>query len=158
MLHLVFLNILYFLHPFFVSVTEITHNPKSKNLEISCKIFFNDLEDALEKQSRTSLDILKPAQRDKINPLLNEYLQQHLQLKVNGKPVRLKFLGYEIEQDAAWCYLEGPGVNKIKQIEIKNDILFREHNSQTNMLHVTVNDTRKSTKLDNPESIYKATF
>lgn len=58
MLHMLFLNLLYFLHPFYVSVTEVAHNPKTKNLEISCKIFFNDLETALEKQSNSQLDIL----------------------------------------------------------------------------------------------------
>ena len=31
-------------HPIFVSVTEIEHNAKDKTLEISCKIFTDDLE------------------------------------------------------------------------------------------------------------------
>ena len=30
-------------HPIFVSVTEIEHNNKDKTLEISCKIFTDDL-------------------------------------------------------------------------------------------------------------------
>ncbi len=158
MLSNLFLSLVFLVHPFYVSVTEVTHNSKTKRLEISCKIFFNDLEAALEKQGKTQLDILKPEQRDRIDLLLNDYLQQHLQLRINGKPVALKYLGYEIEQEAAWCYLEVLPVNRVKQIEIKNDILFSEHASQTNMLHLTVNGARKSTKLDNPESVFKVSF
>jgi hypothetical protein len=158
MLHLFLTSLLAFLHPFFVSVTEVNHNDKTKSLEISTKIFFNDLEAALEKHYQKQLDILKPAQREQLDPLINEYLQQHLQLSVNGKPVKLKYLGYEIEQDAAWCYLEVPQVGRVKQIEIRNDVLFAEHDSQTNMVHITVKGNRKSTKLDNPESKFVANF
>ena len=30
------------LHPYYISVVEINHNPTDKTLEISCKIFTND--------------------------------------------------------------------------------------------------------------------
>ena len=158
MLHLFLINLLAFLHPFYVSVTEVNHNDKTKSLEISTKIFFNDLETALENQYKTQLDILKPAEKNRVDPLLSEYLQKHLQLQVNGKPVKLKYLGYEIEQDAAWCYLEVPQVSRVKQIQIQNDVLFAEHDTQTNMVHITVKGNRKSTKLDNPASKFTATF
>jgi len=36
-------------HPFYVSVTEISHNAKDKIIEISCKIFADDLEMTLTK-------------------------------------------------------------------------------------------------------------
>ena len=144
-----FLN---FLHPFFVSVTEVKHNDKTKNLEISCKVFFDDFEAALEKKYQTKLNILKPTENAQINPIIQDYLQKHLQIKLNGKPVNAKYLGFEIEEDAAWCYLEIPKVNQVKRLEIRNDILFDEHASQTNLLHVTVKGKRQSTKLDNPES------
>ena len=38
------------LHPFYVSVTEINHNAADKTLEISCKMFTEDLEEILEKK------------------------------------------------------------------------------------------------------------
>ncbi|GEO04718.1 hypothetical protein AAE02nite_23820 [Adhaeribacter aerolatus] len=158
MLHLFLINLFAFLHPFYVSVTEVNHNDKTKSLEISTRIFFDDLETVLEKQFKTRLDILKPAEKNRIDPLLREYLQKHLQLQINGKPVTLTYLGYEIEQDAAWCYLEVPQVSRIKQIQVLNDVLFAEHDTQTNMVHITVKGNRKSTKLDNPESKFTATF
>lgn len=158
MLQILLITLLSLLHPFYVSVTEVNHNNKTNSLEISTKIFFNDLEAALEKEHKTQLDILKPGERGRLDPLINEYLQKHLQLLVNGKPVKLKYLGFEIEQEAAWCYLEVLQVNQVKQIHIRNDVLFAEHDTQANMIHITVKGKRQSTKLENPESKFLATF
>ncbi len=146
------------LHPFFVSVTEIRQNEKNKNLEISSRIFFDDLEKVLEKKYQVKVNILKPTDLNQVNKLIADYLQQQLQLRANGKPLNLKFLGYEIEEDAAWCYLEAPQTTPLKRLEIQDAILFEEHPTQQNMVHVTVGKQRQSTKLDNPESKYTFNF
>lgn len=151
MLQLIPAFFLAYFHPFFVSVTEIRHNEKSRSIEISSKMFFDDFEAALENKYRTKIDILKPADRKKVDQLVSDYLSRHLRLTVNGKPVTMNYLGYEIQEDGAWCYLEVPKVSRVSKVEITNDILFDEHESQVNMLHVTVKGERKSTKLDNPE-------
>ena len=156
MLTLIIIFWFHLFHPFFVSLTEVQHNEQAKRLEVSCKVFSNDLEAALEKNYRTQIDILKPGDRARIEPLIRDYLQKHFQVLVDGKPVSFQFLGYEIEEDAAWCYLEAGKINQVTRIEVKNDVLFAEHPTQTNLLHVTVKGRRQSTKLDNPES--KASF
>jgi hypothetical protein len=137
-------------HPFFVSVTDIRHNERAKTIEISSKVFFDDFESALEKKYQVQIDILKPADRKKVDLMIRDYMSKHLKLVVNGKPVGMNYLGYEIQEDGAWCYLEVPKVNRVSKIEIMDDILFDEHESQVNMVHVTVKGTRRSTKLDNP--------
>lgn len=152
MLTLIFLTWLRLFHPFYVSLTELQHNEKAKRLEVSCKVFSNDLEAMLEKNYQARIDLLKSQDRARIEPLLQDYLQQHLQVQVDGKPVAFRFLGYEIEEDATWCFLEAVKVGPVKRLEIKNDILFAEHPSQINMVHVTVKGRRQSTKLDNPQS------
>jgi hypothetical protein len=156
MLTLIILFWFHLFHPFFVSLTEVQHNEKAKRLEVSCKVFSNDLEATLEKNYHANIDILKPGDRARIEPLIRDYLQKHFQVLVDGKPVSFQFLGYEIEEDATWCYLEAGKINQVKRLEVKNDVLFAEHPTQTNLLHVTVKGRRQSTKLDNPES--KASF
>ena len=146
------------LHPFFVSVTEIRQNQKTQNLEISSRIFFDDLEKTLEKKYKVKVDILKPDDPKKVNELIASYLQDHLQIKVNGKLVKLKFLGFEIEEEAAWCYLEAPQTTPLRRLDIEDAILFESHPLQQNMVHVTVGNKRQSTKLDNPESRYTFQF
>jgi hypothetical protein len=138
-------------HPFYVSVTEIRHNAAQQELEVSCRIFADDLEAALRAANKTTVDIIHPANRKTVDGFINNYLQQHLHITVDGKPVTLKYLGYQIEEEAAWCFLEAKPVPSVKKVHVTNDILYSQHESQINMMHVIVKEERKSTKLDNPE-------
>ncbi|SIO07736.1 DUF6702 family protein [Chitinophaga niabensis] len=149
---------LIFLHPFYLSVTEIRHNPAHKSLEISCRIFADDLENTLKKQSNTTFDIIKPQNRVMVDTLIARYIRQHLQVSVDGHVLAPRYLGYKIEEDAAWCFLEASGVAGVKKLELKDDILYEAHESQSHMIHVIVNDKRQSTKLDNPKSAASFTF
>jgi hypothetical protein len=146
-----FISILFtFLHPFYVSVTDISHNQKTKSLEISSKIFFDDLESDIEKENNLRIDILKPQNKELINDLIAKYLKKHIQIKVNGKITSLKYLGYEIQEEAIWCYLEANNINKVNLIEVDNNVLYNLHKEQINMLNVIINGKRQSIKLDNP--------
>jgi hypothetical protein len=140
------------LHPFYVSVTEITHNAARKELEVSCRIFADDLENTLKAQYKTSFDIIKPANRQQVEKMMADYLSQHLQVTLDGKKVPLHFLGYKIEEDAVWSFLSAENILAPRKVEIVNDLLYRQHPSQINMIHVIVGGNRKSTKLDNPKA------
>lgn len=152
MLQLLLVSWLSWFHPFYVSVTEINHNAKTQAVEISCRMFYDDLEHVLEKQYRTRLDIVHPANKEQLNHFINDYVHKHLLIKADGKMLNPVYVGYEIQEDGAWAYLEVKGVTKVQKIEVYNNLLYTEHVEQINMLHVTVNGERKSTKLDNPEA------
>ena len=113
-------------------------------------MFYDDLEHVLEKQYNTRLDIVKPTNKDQLNKLINDYIHRHLIIKADGKVLNPAYVGYEIQEDGAWAYLEVKGVTKAQKIEVHNDLLYTEHTEQINMLHVIVKGERKSTKLDNP--------
>src|SRR4051812_35859485 len=91
-------------HPFYVSVTEINHNAKEGELEISCKMFADDFENTLKTEYKISFDIAHPKNQKQAESMVSAYLQKHLQLKINGNPVTMQFVGYEIENEAIWCY------------------------------------------------------
>ncbi len=152
---LTFLN---FLHPFYVSVTEIEQNPETMVLQVSSRIFFDDLERALDRTYKKKTNILKPADRKQKDAMIAAYVNAHLKIRANGEPVVLKYLGYEIEEEAAWCYFETVKTAPVKRLEIRNDILFEQHESQINMMHVTIGGKRKSTKLDNPAATASFSF
>jgi len=152
MLHLIFFSWFSLFHPFFVSVTEINHNAKTQSVEVSCRIFYDDLERTIEKQYKTPVDIVHPKDKAKLNQLLNDYIKKHLVIKADNKALALTYLGYEIQEDGAWVYFEAKGVSKPKKVDVHDDLLYTEHPQQINMLHVTVAGERKSDKLDNPDS------
>ena len=146
------LGILGVFHPFFVSVTEINHNAKDKTLEISCKIFTNDFEAALEKTNHFKTDLSQPKDKKTADKLVSGYIQKHLQLKADGKPVNLEFVGSEKETDATWSYFQVSNIATVKKIDITNNLLYETFEGQINLMHVTVSGNRQSTKLSNPET------
>lgn len=149
--------LLFLLHPFYVSVTDIKHNQESKTLEISSKIFSDDLERAIFNDSKVKLDIAQPNDKVQASNLVALYLKKHLSISVNGKPQTLKSIGYEVIDDAVWCYLETEKVNTVKKIEIKNDILLALHPQQINIINLKIGINETHFKLDLQQIIYTYT-
>ena len=143
-------------HPIFVSVTEIEHNASDKTLEISCKIFTDDFETALRKKHTVKVDLLDIKYKSAMSPLVNGYIQKHLSIFTDGKQARLQFLGFEQEEEGIVSYFEVKNIEKVKKIEVINDILYEEKPQQMEIIHVMVNGERKSSRLNNPDT--KASF
>ena len=141
-----------FFHPFYVSVTEVEQDPKTKTVQVSARIFYDDLEKALDKRYKVHVNILKPANRKQVDGLIAAYVKEHLKIKANLKELNLRYVGYEIEEEAAWCYFETEPLPVVQQFNIQNNILYEQHEEQVNMIHAIVNGQRKSFKLDNPAS------
>lgn len=139
-------------HPLYITVTEIKHSAKDKILEVSCKIFTNDLETVLEKQARTKVDLSNEKEKPANERLIDEYIEKHLRLKVDGKSAQLHWVGSEKESDGTWCYFQVNDVAAVKRIDVTNDLLYEAFNQQINIMHVTVGGERKSTRLDCPEA------
>ncbi|MEP6845734.1 MAG: DUF6702 family protein [Panacibacter sp.] len=137
-------------HPFFVSMTDINYNDHTKSLEISVRIFTDDLENALRKYHTGKIDILHPADKDQMNAYVNEYIQQHLQLKINDKTAELSFVGYEEQSESIWSYLEVKNIDKVNNVNIVNSLLHDYNTNQINMMHIKVKDNEQSDKLNYP--------
>lgn len=138
-------------HPIFVSVTEIEHNTKDKTLEISCKIFTDDFEQALRQAYKTHVDLLKPQDKNAMNKLVSDYVQKHLLIKVDDKNVTLQFLGYEQQEEGIVSFYQVNNIAAVKKIVITDNILFEYKKEQMSIIHLTIKDKKQSTKLVNPE-------
>ena len=123
-------------HPFFISLTEMRYNTQNKKVEIAQKIFWDDLEVALSSEFKEKVDFLKPKDKAKLESQLKTYLLRHNQVWVNGKPVTLTYLGYEVEEDAAWFYLESSVAEMPKSVEVQNTLLLKDFDGQQNIVHV----------------------
>lgn len=145
-------------HPIFVSVTEIEHNPTENTLEVSCKLFTNDFEEALRSTYHAKVDLINPADRSAMEKLVNDYMQKHLKISVNSKPVNLKFLGFEQVEDGIYSYYEARGIEKMNSVFIMNNLLYEFKPQQMGLVHVINNGNRKSTKLINPTDKATITF
>src|SRR5215213_9781628 len=131
-------------HPFYIAVTEINQNAKDKTLEISCKMFAEDFEKVLETNYKASLNI--GSQKDKTNfdKLIPDYMAKHLLLAADGKALKLSYVGYELEKESVYCYLEVENISSLKKLDITNSILQDFTKEQINIIHVAVNGNRQS--------------
>lgn len=143
-------------HPFYVSVTEVTQNTAEKSLEISCKFFADDFEETLQSAFRMPLDIKSEKDKAAFDKFIPAYISQHLLLVADGKPLKLSYVGFEMEKESVYCYFEVSQVPAVKQVTIANTLLHDFKKEQINIMHVTANGNRHSTKLDYPAS--KAEF
>jgi hypothetical protein len=146
------------LHPFFVSVTEIQLNPKTKQMEIGCKIFTDDLERTLEAAYHQKVDLTHPVDRAATGRLINDYIARHLLVRADGVLVHPQFVGFEQEEDATWSYFQVPGLFEARKVAIHNDLLFEYKKEQINIVYVTVHGSRQGSKLDNPDADLSFTF
>ena len=140
-------------HPFYVSVTEINHNATDKTLEISCKIFTDDLEKTLKLNYKTKIDIIQPKDKASLAKMITEYLNNHLKVNVDGKMVSFRYVGNETDDSYAFVYLQVDNIATVKKIEIINSLLYDFIDKQINIMHVVVNGNRKSTKLEYPDTV-----
>ena len=141
-------------HPIFVSVTEIDYNVNDKTLEVVCKIFTNDFENTLRKgYPKQKIDLLAAAQKKQMEKTVADYLSKHLKISVDGKSKSMEFLGFEQQEESIASYLQIGGVERFKNITVKNDILYEYKAEQISLIHITVMGKRKSTKLNNPDAV-----
>jgi len=138
------------LHPFHVSSTEINHNAVDKTLEISCRVFTDDFESVLTKVFHAKADFSNSALKTTMDTLVKKYINSHLQLRAEGKPVSLTYIGFEKEKEAIYIYVQADNIGIVKKIEAVNSILHDLFDDQMNIMHVVVAGNRKSTKLDYP--------
>lgn len=143
-------------HPFYVSVVEVEHNGKDKALEVSCKIFVDDMEDVLKQNFKTSVDLTNSSQETRNGEMMKEYITHHLSFTADGKPAKLNFIGFEKEKESIYCYFESPNLPTLKKLDVNNSLLHDFKQEQINIMHITVNGSRKSYKLDFPNT--KASF
>lgn len=139
-------------HPIFVSVTEIEHNAADKSLEISCKIFTEDLESTLRKVYNTKVDLLDVRNKPAMNTLVSDYVKKHLVINVDGRVANLQFIGFEQQEEGIVSYYEVKNIDRVKKVMVTDNILYEYYNQQMGIIHVKVNGERKSSRLNNPDT------
>ena len=137
-------------HPFYMSVTEIEYRPQQKELQIACKIFMDDLEDALKAETKKPITLSDEKQKANHQVLIYKYLQQHFKLMVDGKPVAYEMLGFEKEQEAVWNYLVVKNVAPFKTAMVFNDVLYQLRDGQINIVHFKAHNNTQSYRLNAP--------
>lgn len=133
-------------HKFYVSVMEIKQ--KDKSLQITFSVFWDDWSRYLEEKHQLRANLTAENEDPKAEDILKSYLKQVIGIDVNGKPVKLNYIGREYNVDLMYCYLEIDDVDTVSKIAVENKFLFDYIDSQQNIVHIIISDNRKSLLLD----------
>ncbi|WP_427872257.1 DUF6702 family protein [Flavobacterium sp. MMS24-S5] len=132
-------------HKFYVGVFQVNYAAEKKMLQITSRIFIDDLNNAMEKKyhKKTFVGTSKETQADV--ELLKKYLSEHFLIKVNGQSKTITFLSKEVEaDDVLVCYSRIKDIDKFKTLEISNTILVDWNSEQQNITHISAFDTKRS--------------
>jgi hypothetical protein len=146
------------IHPIHVSVTELNYDEKEKQLEITMRLFTDDLEQTLRKSIGISdLDIME-SDTTRVDQLMKSYLKEHFTVSLDNRQQTLVYLGHERDGDAMVFYIEVTKVKKWNSVSIKNDVLMDRFGDQSNLVNCYVGETVKSLRLTKDSSTGALSF
>jgi hypothetical protein len=131
-------------HKFYMAIFQVNYAPEKKMLQITSRIFVDDLNLALEKKygKKTFLGADKESADDQA--VLKKYFAENLQIKVNGQSKPVVFLSKELDANVLICYCRVTDISKLHSVEITNTILTHWNSEQQNILHFTAFGDKKT--------------
>ncbi len=145
------------IHKFYVSIYQINYASEKKMLQITSRIFNDDLNTVLYKQYNKKTFIGEPNESAEDIVLMKKYILEHFSIKVNGQQKAINYLSKEIEGNVVVCYYNIKEISKIKTLEIQNTALFDLNQEQQNIIQTTFNGKKQSLLLtaDNIKGMLK---
>ena len=138
-------------HKFYVSVTQIDYVPSKKRIEITSRIFIDDLEKALTKKFNKKVNLTSTKELPEAEELIKSYLKEKIKVSINKKSQNIEFLAREVEGDVLILYTKIAISKKINTFEIYNSLLTEVYTDQQNIVHTNINSNKKSILLTNTE-------
>ena len=130
-------------HKFYVSLTEIHCRAERGTIEVSMRIFPDDLDRAIRAITGTTPHIATKMEHDSADAWIAAYLESSFHLTLNDIEVRFNYLGKEPEGGAIWCFLEAELPDHSGQVTIENRVLTEIYEDQKNIVQFYYNDFNK---------------
>lgn len=136
-------------HRYYFSFTEIHVDTKKQTLNVSCKLFTDDLDEALFKKYGKKINLV--SKNKEAEDILNKYINENFKITIGDKLQKLSFVGFENDADAIWCYFEAESFKEKGKVEVSNTLLYDYLPEQCNVINFYWDKVDKSAKLTNPE-------
>ena len=137
------------LHKIHVSIAQLEYNQKSQSVEITLRVYTDDLENAVSQHSKRPVKIdPATANKDKrVGEAILAYVRNSLELKSkSGSLVKLNWVRMEWQVDMYWLYLEGrlPGAsgnsNGLDGAQLRNKIFCDLFDDQVNIVNTKIHE------------------
>lgn len=131
-------------HKFYVAVFQIEYAPAKKQLQVTSRVFIDDLDAALTKKYGKKLYLCTTKEIPEATDYVMKYFTEKMHVKVNGTTQALTYKLRETEDDVLICYFTVAAPQNIKSLQVENTFLFEAHSEQQNIIHTKVNGIKKS--------------
>lgn len=131
-------------HDFHISNMECNVNTQDQSVEITLRIFIDDLESALEERGHRDLKLCTAKEDSLSEVYIANYLSDKLLLSINSVKKNHVMLGKEASEDltAVWIYLSIENQTLVKSLDIENSILLELFDDQKNIIAVKRDNQR----------------
>ena len=145
-------------HSFHASISSFDCKKNTSTIEITMKLFTDDIEYALRSLENSDLVLDSKANLHNIDSLIFSYIKMNFVLLLNNKKTELLWIGKEIDNDITWCYLEIENIDKLFELKIKNSLFFSFFDDQLNICHFYCSDKPETLMFHNGKELGEIKF
>ena len=114
---------------FFSSMTKVDYIDGSKTLKFTTKLNTAHISQAVKIDPNTAA----------FEAELKKYINNNIDISVNGNPKNLTFTGSQVNGESVWIYYEISNISEISKLRIRNNILISQFPKQINIMNITYN-------------------
>jgi hypothetical protein len=132
------------INKFYVALYQVNYAPEKKMLQITTRIFIDDLNNAVGKKYSKKINL--GAENESVDDVnfLKKYFSEKFYIKVNGQTKPILFLSKEMEGDVLICYFSMKEIQKINSLEIYNAVITEGNSEQQNIMHFNVSGVKNT--------------
>jgi len=139
-------------HKFYVAVFNLEYVPQKKVVQMTSRVFVDDLEAALVKKFKKKFYLGTSRELPESKDYIKNYFTEKVHVRLNNTARAITFLGKETEDDMLICYFTIPAETPFSSLQMKNTVLFEIFDEQQNIIHASVNRNKKSLLLTNDKT------
>ncbi len=131
-------------HRFYVAIYQINFIPQKKRIEITTRIFVDDLNEALQNEYHQKTFIGTEKETPEAIALMKKYLSEKFKVSINGRFRSMSYLSNEIENNVIICYLTIKDIPTVNMMEVDNSVLTELYSEQQNIVQYNNNSTKQN--------------
>lgn len=132
------------IHRFYVAIYQVDFVPEKKRLEITARIFADDLNEALQQEYHQKTDLGGKEESGEDVALLHKYLNDKFKVSINKESKAFTYHSHEVESNVVICYLSVRNISKITSLSIENTVLIKQHPEQQNIIQYNNNGKKQN--------------
>ena len=132
------------MHKYYISLTNIEYKKENNSLQITVKLFIDDLQETINNTYNTNHELTLQNERSVVDSLIVKYSTDHFKIELNETTTKYLYLGKEYDSDVVYLYFEIENIQNFYTIGIQNNMLIEFFPEQKNIVKLNINKKKKS--------------